>query len=119
MATQATETSDFIKNLGRMYGLYTGGFVGFIIFLAILEQIGVPNKILGYLFVFRDPASRSGGNEQALGARRSQRLAPIREDRPASRARSMKRRAIGPWLNRILPPILRKTRKDTGRGRPG
>ena len=35
-----------------MYGLYTGGFVGFIILLAILEQIGVPNKILGYLFVF-------------------------------------------------------------------
>ena len=35
-----------------MYGLYTGGFVAFIIFLAILEQVGVPNKILGYLFVF-------------------------------------------------------------------
>jgi cation/acetate symporter len=50
--TQAAGTSDFIKNLGRMYGVYTGGFVGFIILLAILEQVGVPNKILGYLFVF-------------------------------------------------------------------
>ena len=35
-----------------MYGTYTGGFIGFIVLLAILEQVGVPNKILGYLFVF-------------------------------------------------------------------
>jgi cation/acetate symporter len=35
-----------------MYGAYTGTFLGFVIFLAILEQLGVPNKILGYLFVF-------------------------------------------------------------------
>ena len=52
MATQTAGTSDFIKNLGRMYGTYTGGFVGFIILLAVLEQVGVPNRILGYLFVF-------------------------------------------------------------------
>ncbi|MGY3033009.1 cation/acetate symporter [Bradyrhizobium sp. USDA 4354] len=53
MSTQAaTNTSDFIKNLGKMYGTYTGGFIGFILLLAILEQVGVPNKILGYLFVF-------------------------------------------------------------------
>jgi cation/acetate symporter len=51
MATQTAGTSDFYKQLGRMYGTYTGGFVGFIILLAILEQVGVPNKILGYLFV--------------------------------------------------------------------
>src|SRR5919201_980182 len=53
MSTEVSaSTSDFIKNLGRMYGTYTGGFIGFIILLAILEQVGVPNKILGYLFVF-------------------------------------------------------------------
>ena len=52
MATQTVGTSDFIKNLGRMYGTYTGGFLAFIILLAILEQVGVPNRILGYLFVF-------------------------------------------------------------------
>ncbi|WP_246662996.1 sodium:solute symporter family protein [Pseudolabrys sp. FHR47] len=34
-----------------MYATYTGGFLAFIILLAILEQVGVPNKILGYLFV--------------------------------------------------------------------
>ena len=52
MATQTAQKSDFIKNLGRMYGTYTGGFLAFIVFLAILEQVGVPNKILGYFFVF-------------------------------------------------------------------
>ena len=53
MTTQtAGGSSDFIKNLGRMYGAYTGGFLAFIVLLAILEQVGVPNRVLGYLFVF-------------------------------------------------------------------
>lgn len=42
----------FLDNLGKVYTIYTGGFIGFVIFLAILEQLGVPNKIIGYLFVF-------------------------------------------------------------------
>ena len=52
MATQTSGADDFIKNLGKIYGLYTGGFLAFVILLAILEQVGVPNRILGYLFVF-------------------------------------------------------------------
>jgi cation/acetate symporter len=52
MATQTAGSSDFLKNLGKVYGIYTGGFLAFVILLAILEQVGVPNKILGYLFVF-------------------------------------------------------------------
>ena len=53
MATQTSSgDGDFIKNLGKIYGFYTGGFLAFVILLAILEQVGVPNKILGYLFVF-------------------------------------------------------------------
>ena len=53
MATQRNTAADaFYKQLGRMYGTYTGGFIAFIILLAILEQLGTPNKILGYLFVF-------------------------------------------------------------------
>ncbi len=52
MATQSSSSSDFIKNLGRIYGIYTGTFLAFVILIAILEQMGVPNKILGYLFVF-------------------------------------------------------------------
>ncbi|MBI5261015.1 MAG: cation acetate symporter [Bradyrhizobium sp.] len=53
MATNtARGGSDFLNNLGKVYGIYTGGFLAFVVLLALLEQIGVPNKILGYLFVF-------------------------------------------------------------------
>jgi cation/acetate symporter len=48
----AVMKGDFIQNLGKIYAIYTGGFIGFTIFLAILEQLGVSNEILGYLFVF-------------------------------------------------------------------
>jgi cation/acetate symporter len=51
MSTQSDATSSFIKNLGRIYAAYTGTFLGFVILLAVLEQMGVPNRILGYLFV--------------------------------------------------------------------
>jgi cation/acetate symporter len=51
MATQ-TGGSDFTNNLGKVYTLYTGGFAAFVILVAILEQFGVPNHILGYMFVF-------------------------------------------------------------------
>ena len=52
MATKSAGSSDFLNNLGRVYGIYTGGFLAFVILIAVLEQMGVPNKILGYLFVF-------------------------------------------------------------------
>jgi cation/acetate symporter len=54
MANPSTEETkgDFVSNLGKIYGFYTGGFFGFVILLAILEQLGVPNYIIGYLFVF-------------------------------------------------------------------
>jgi cation/acetate symporter len=51
MATQATERSEFYRQLGRMYGTYTGAFIAFIILCAILEQVGTPNRVVGYLFV--------------------------------------------------------------------
>lgn len=50
----------FTQNLGRIYGFYTGGFLGFVIILAILEQLGVPDQIIGYLFVFLTIAVYAG-----------------------------------------------------------
>jgi probable sodium:solute symporter, VC_2705 subfamily len=41
----------FIDNIGRVYGLYTGGFLVFIILMAILEQLGVSANTIGVLFV--------------------------------------------------------------------
>ncbi|MCM2306230.1 MAG: cation acetate symporter [Sulfuritalea sp.] len=51
MAGQITQ-SQFAANLKRYYTFYTGGFVAFVILVGILEQMGVPNKILGYIFLF-------------------------------------------------------------------
>jgi cation/acetate symporter len=51
MAQTAAQAS-FYKQLGRMYGAYTGTFLAFVILLAILEYMGVPNRVIGYLFVF-------------------------------------------------------------------
>jgi cation/acetate symporter len=45
------QKGDFTSNLGRIYGIYTGGFVAFVVFIGVLERAGVPNHILGYLFV--------------------------------------------------------------------
>ncbi len=44
-------TAAFTKQLTKYYSFYTGGFVAFVIFVAILEQMGVPNRILGYIFL--------------------------------------------------------------------
>jgi cation/acetate symporter len=52
MAQTQAKSGDFIANLGKIYGMYTGGFFAFVILLGILEQVGVPNRIIGYLFVF-------------------------------------------------------------------
>src|SRR3989337_1441807 len=51
MNVQTSRESGFLSNLGRVYGIYTGGFLAFIVLIAILEQLGVPNQVLGYLFV--------------------------------------------------------------------
>ncbi len=41
----------FVDNLGKVYGIYTGGFLVFIILMAILEQMGVSAATIGILFV--------------------------------------------------------------------
>ncbi|MGI9483112.1 MAG: sodium:solute symporter family protein [Hyphomicrobiales bacterium] len=42
---------DFISNLPKIYGTYTGGFLIFILLMAILEQMGVGADTIGILFV--------------------------------------------------------------------
>src|SRR5918995_684805 len=43
--------SDFTSSLGRIYTIYTGGFIAFIVLMAILSGLGVPNRVIGYLFM--------------------------------------------------------------------
>ena len=42
---------DFIENLPKIYGTYTGGFLVFIGLMAVLEQMGVGSDTIGILFV--------------------------------------------------------------------
>ena len=51
MSVLIGKSGNFIDNLGRIYGMYTGGFVVFIILMAILEQMGVSAATIGILFV--------------------------------------------------------------------
>src|SRR5688572_24794110 len=47
-----TSSKGFVANLGKIYGGYTGGSIGFVLLLAVLEQRGVSQKVIGYCFVF-------------------------------------------------------------------
>jgi len=42
---------NFIDNLPKVYGIYTGGFIGFIILMAIGEQMGMTKDAIGICFV--------------------------------------------------------------------
>jgi cation/acetate symporter len=42
---------DFKKGLNKVYTWYTGGFITFVVVLAILEQMGLPKNWIGYLFL--------------------------------------------------------------------
>ncbi|WP_424946952.1 sodium:solute symporter family protein [Candidatus Spongiihabitans sp.] len=42
---------NFIDNLPKVYGMYTGGFLAFVLLMAILEQLGVGADTIGILFV--------------------------------------------------------------------
>src|SRR5215212_5225102 len=42
----------FKEQLRRYYTWYTGGFVLFVVALGIAEKLGMPNKYIGYCFLF-------------------------------------------------------------------
>ena len=42
---------NFVQNLPKIYGTYTGGFLVFIILMAIAEANGMTAKTIGILFV--------------------------------------------------------------------
>ncbi|HMM46897.1 MAG TPA: cation acetate symporter [Thiobacillaceae bacterium] len=47
----ALTQSQFFSQLKKYYTFYTGGFIGFVIVLAILEQMGLSPKWIGYIFL--------------------------------------------------------------------
>lgn len=42
----------FLDNLGKIYAIYTGGFILFVIGLGIAEQMGMSNQMIGYTYMF-------------------------------------------------------------------
>ncbi len=53
-------TAVFHQQLKKYYAFYTGGFVAFVIGVGMLEFAGVPNKVLGYVFLFATIALYAG-----------------------------------------------------------
>jgi cation/acetate symporter len=47
----AVTQSQFFQQLKKYYTFYTGGFIAFVIVLAILEQMGLPPKWIGFIFL--------------------------------------------------------------------
>ncbi len=51
MSTTAGTNRAFFQQLRKYYTFYTGGFIAFVIVLAILEQLGLPRVWIGYAFL--------------------------------------------------------------------
>src|SRR5919112_4271275 len=49
--TGAAARSSFKSQLNKVYGFYTGGFIAFVIVLAILEQFGLKREWIGFIFL--------------------------------------------------------------------
>jgi cation/acetate symporter len=51
MSTNVQSQKSFVSQLKKVYTWYTGGFVLFVVALAILEQMGMPRATMGYVFL--------------------------------------------------------------------
>ena len=50
----------FKKQLNKVYGWYTGGFITFVVVLAIFEQMGLSRQWIGFVFLFATVALYAG-----------------------------------------------------------
>jgi cation/acetate symporter len=51
VSVSAAANNAFKQQLNKVYGWYTGGFVAFVIVLAVLEQMGLPRNYIGFIFL--------------------------------------------------------------------
>jgi len=59
-AVTAASTRAFKSQLNKVYGWYTGGFLAFIVVLAIAEQMGLPRSWIGFIFLLATVALYAG-----------------------------------------------------------
>ncbi|MFN9572850.1 MAG: sodium:solute symporter family transporter, partial [Betaproteobacteria bacterium] len=60
MSAQVSSNRAFFNQLKKYYTYYTGGFLVFLVVLAILEQLGLPRNWIGYVFLFATIALYAG-----------------------------------------------------------
>jgi cation/acetate symporter len=60
MSTAIQSHSAFNRQLKKYYSFYTGGFIAFLIALAIAEQMGMSRQWIGYWFLFATIALYAG-----------------------------------------------------------
>ncbi len=60
MAVTAASNRAFFNQLRKYYTWYTGGFIAFVIALAVLEQFGLPKVWIGYVFLLATIALYAG-----------------------------------------------------------
>ncbi|MCX7902164.1 MAG: VC_2705 family sodium/solute symporter, partial [Burkholderiaceae bacterium] len=60
MSAQVGSQRQFYNALKKYYSWYTGGFLAFIVVLAILEQLGLSRAWIGYIFLFATIALYAG-----------------------------------------------------------
>jgi cation/acetate symporter len=58
--SSAAANKAFKAQLNKVYGWYTGGFLIFIIVLAVLEQMGLPRNWIGFIFLLATVALYAG-----------------------------------------------------------
>ncbi|MEN9631403.1 MAG: hypothetical protein RJA10_4631 [Pseudomonadota bacterium] len=59
-ASSAADNRAFKSQLNKVYGWYTGGFVVFVVVLAILEQMGLSRQWIGFIFLLATVALYAG-----------------------------------------------------------
>jgi len=59
-ATNKEANAAFKKGLNKVYGWYTGGFLAFVVVLAIAEQMGLSRAAIGLVFLFATVALYAG-----------------------------------------------------------
>ena len=50
-STSRAATATFKSQLNKVYGWYAGGFLAFVLVLAVLEQMGLPKEWIGFIFL--------------------------------------------------------------------
>jgi cation/acetate symporter len=58
--SNAAANRAFKAQLNKVYAWYTGGFIAFVIVLAVLEQMGLPRSWIGFIFLLATVALYAG-----------------------------------------------------------